>query len=586
MGRGRRESIRGARANAIELLARLRLDADIAREMWEHTDFRMLYDPHRQLFSIGYNLSEGTLDRSFYDLIASECRLASFLAVAKGDVPQEHWFRLGRSLTGTPDGRALVSWSASMFEYLMPLLVMRDWPGTLLAETYITVVRRQITYGRERGIPWGVSESAFNAKDPELTYQYQAFGVPGLGLKRGLSADVVVAPYASVLALPIDPQAVVENLTAFTAEGAEGRYGYYESLDYTPGRAPAGKTRAVVKAYFAHHQGMSFVALANALDDHRMQGRFHADPMVASAELLLQERVPRGVQLVSPHVEEVREVRSVRELPPPVTRSYPMADTPVPATHFLSNGRYSVMVTNSGGGYSRCEGLSVTRYREDITRDVWGTYFYVRDIDTGEVFSAPHNPCPAKPDEYRVTFAPDKAEYRRLDGELETYVEIAVSPEDDVEVRRLVFTNHGQESRTSRSRRTSRSPSPLKAPTKRTSRSRTCSSRPRSFPTRTRCCSLADQGVRTESGVWGLHLVACDQRRATWSYETDRAAFLGRLRGADNRRRSSEVASWDGSGRSSTPAAPYAARGGAGRGERAARRSRPASRTAATRPCG
>ena len=224
------------------MLARLRLNADISREIWEHTDFAMLYDPHRQLFSIGFNLSEGTLDRSFYDLIASECRLASFLAVAKGDVPQEHWFRLGRSLTKTADGRALVSWSASMFEYLMPLLVMRGWPGTLLDETYETVVRRQISYGRERGIPWGVSESAFNAKDADLTYQYQAFGVPGLGLKRGLSNDVVVAPYASVLALPIDPQAVGANLAAFTAEGARGAFGYYESLDYTPGRAPAGKT--------------------------------------------------------------------------------------------------------------------------------------------------------------------------------------------------------------------------------------------------------------------------------------------------------------------------------------------------------
>jgi len=525
--------IRGSRVEAIELLARLRLDADIAREMWEHTDFRMLYDPHRQLFSIGYNLAEGRLDPSYYDLIASECRLASFVAIAKGDIPQEHWFRLGRALTGTPDGRSLVSWSASMFEYLMPLLVMRDWPGTMLAETYGTVVRRQISYGRERGVPWGVSESAFNAKDPELTYQYQAFGVPGLGLKRGLSADVVVAPYASILALAVDPLAVAANLAAFTAEGAEGRYGFYESLDYTPGRAPAGKTRAVVKAYFAHHQGMSFIALANQLDSHRMQERFHADPMVASAELLLQERVPRGVQLVSPHVDEVREVRSVRELPPPVTRSYPTAQTPVPATHFLSNGRYSVMVTNGGGGYSRWEGTAVSRYREDVTRDVWGTFFYVRDTESGEVFSAPYNPHPSRPDEYHVTFAPDKAEYLRTDGELETHVEIAVSPEDDVEVRRLVFTNRGHEARrlevtsyfeialTSQgSDQAHKSFSNLFVETEALEATYAVlfSRRPRSS---------------TESRIWGLHLVACDQEPCDWSYETDRAAFLGRLQGAD-----------------------------------------------------
>ncbi len=525
--------IREARPRAVEMLARLRLNADISREIWEHTDFAMLYDPHRQLFSIGFNLSEGTLDRSFYDLIASECRLASFLAVAKGDVPQEHWFRLGRSLTKTADGRALVSWSASMFEYLMPLLVMRGWPGTLLDETYETVVRRQISYGRERGIPWGVSESAFNAKDADLTYQYQAFGVPGLGLKRGLSNDVVVAPYASVLALPIDPQAVGANLAAFTAEGGEGRFGYYEALDYTPGRAPAGKTRAVVKAYFAHHQGMSFVALANALDGHRMQARFHADPMVASAELLLQERVPRAVQLVSPHVDEVQEVRSARELPPPVTRSYPLADTPVPATHFLSNGRYSVMVTNGGGGYSRCEGLSVTRYREDVTRDVWGTFFYVRDVDTGEIFSAPHNPCPKRPDTFRATFAPDKAEYHRTDGELQTYVEVAVSPEDDVEIRRLILTNQGHETRhleitsyfeiafTSQGAdQAHKSFSNLFVETE-------------VLPDTNALLFTRRPRSSTEQRVWGLHLVACDQVPCGWSYETDRAAFLGRLRGAD-----------------------------------------------------
>jgi len=527
-------AIRHARMEAIELLARLRLDADIAREMWEHTDFRMLYDTHRQLFSIGYNLADGRLDPSYYDLLASECRLASFLAIAKGDVAQEHWFRLGRSLTRTPDGRALVSWSASMFEYLMPLLVMRGWPGTLLDETYSAVVRRQISYGRERGVPWGVSESAFNAKDASLTYQYQAFGVPGLGLKRGLSDDVVVAPYASVLALPIDPVAVVANLAAFSAEGGEGRYGYYESLDYTAGRAPAGKTRAVVKAYFAHHQGMSFVALGNALDGAKMQARFHADPMVSSAELLLQERLPRHVQLVSPHVEEVREVRSVRELPPVVARTYRTAETPVPATHFLSNGRYSVMVTNGGGGYSRCGGMSVTRYREDVTRDVWGTFFYLRDTDSGEVFSAPYNPHPSRPDDYRVTFAPDKAEFHRIDGKLETHLEVTVSPEDDAEVRRLTLTNRGLAPRTlevtsyfeialtpQSADQAHKSFSNLFVETEVLPEAQAVlfTRRPRS----------AEEGR-----VWGLHLVACEQMPCDWSFETDRAAFLGRLHGPDS----------------------------------------------------
>jgi len=554
-----------ANSSAVELHARLLLAADMAREMWEHTDFAMLYDEHRQLFSIGYNLGEGKLDGSYYDLLASECRLASFLAIAKGDVSQEHWFRLGRALTGTRSSRALVSWSGSMFEYLMPLLVMRDWHDTLLHETYETIVDDQIRYGATRGVPWGVSESAFNAKDAQLTYQYQAFGVPGLGLKRGLSDDVVVAPYASMLALPIAPDAVVANLAAFSAEGAEGRFGYYEALDYTAGRVPAGKRRAVVQAYFAHHQGMAFLALGNALLGAKMRARFHADPIVASAELLLQERVPRHVALTAPHAEEVEHLRSVRELPPPVTRSYATAETPVPATHFLSNGRYSVMVTNGGGGYSRCNGQAVTRYREDLTRDCWGTFFYLRDTETGAVFSAPHNPHPTRPDDYHVVFAPDKAEFRRTDGDLETHVEIAVSPEDDLEVRRVTLTNQGRSARelevtsyfeiamaAQASDQAHKSFSNLFVETEWLPETNALifSRRPRSG---------------SEGRVFGLHLMACESDtlngngsvsarngmssnggsagsggsadalpRCEVSFETDRAAFLGRLHGADD----------------------------------------------------
>ncbi|MDO8987902.1 MAG: glucoamylase family protein, partial [Coriobacteriia bacterium] len=297
-----RASIIAARPLASEMLGRLQLDASIAREMWEHTDFKMLFDEQRLLFSIGYNTAEGRLDGSYYDMLASECRLASFLAIAKGDVPQEHWFRLGRAITQTNGGQALLSWSASMFEYLMPLLVMRSWPTTLLDQTYTSVVKRQIQYGAERGVPWGVSESAFNAKDSGLVYQYQAFGVPGLGLKRGLSDEIVIAPYATVLALAVDPLEAIANLRVLVDAGARGRYGLFEALDFTPGRIPAGKSQAIVKAYFAHHQGMSLIALGNELTGRPMHDRFHRDPMVSSAELLLQERVPRHIQFATPNI--------------------------------------------------------------------------------------------------------------------------------------------------------------------------------------------------------------------------------------------------------------------------------------------
>ncbi len=529
------ESIRQSRPNSVELLARLRLTANMAREMWEHTDFRMLFDSQRLLFSIGYNTTEGHLDPSFYDMLASECRLASFLAIAKGDVPQEHWFRLGRSITQTSGGRALLSWSASMFEYLMPLLVMRTWPTTLLDQTYHSVVERQVQYGRERSVPWGVSESAFNAKDSELTYQYQAFGVPGLGLKRGLSDDIVVAPYASVLSLPIAPLEVLANLRVLAAQGVRGRYGFYEAVDYTPGRIPAGESRAIVKAYFAHHQGMSLLALGNELAGRTMRERFHRDPMVTTAELLLQERVPHTVQLAHPNVEEVRSVRSIRDLPPPVTRSYPLADTPVPATHFLSNGDYSVMITNGGGGYSRWRGLSVTRYREDVTRDSWGQFFYVRDVDTGAVWTAANNPVVNEPDDYHVTFSAEKAEFHRRDGDIETNTEIAVSPEDDAEVRRLTIVNHGRSARhievtsyfeiaivEQNADQAHKSFSNLFVETEAHSATNTVlfSRRPRS---------------EHESRPYGFHTLGCEDRDSCeWSFETDRVQFLGRLNQCDN----------------------------------------------------
>ncbi len=531
------DGIEAGRSACADLLGMLRLNMDMATSIWEHTDFSLLYDRGRELFSIGFNTEQGRLDDSYYDLLASECRLASYLAIAKGEVPQEHWFRLGRQFTRTAGGFALVSWSASMFEYLMPQLVMRTYPGTVLQGTNEAVVRRQIQYGAERQVPWGVSESAFAAKDVELTYQYQAFGVPGLGLKRGLSDDVVVAPYATLLALEVDRAAALANLRRLTAEGAEGPYGYYESLDYTPGRVPAGQRRAVVRTYMAHHQGMGFVSLGNELTGGAMRDRFHAEPIVETAELLLQERVPRHIKTAQPHVEEVEFVRSQRELPPAVTRSYPLADTPTPATHFLSNGRYSVMVTNAGGGYSRFADMAISRYREDITRDCWGQFCFIRDTDTGAVWSTMFQPTATPYDDYHCIMSADRAEFRRRDGDIETYTEMVVSPEDDIEVRRTAVTNHGLTWRTLEftsyfevalteqgADQAHRTFSNLFVETEAVPELQTLlfSRRPRSSD---------------EVRVWGLHTLACDEGHpGAVEWETDRERFLGRLRGIWNAR--------------------------------------------------
>ena len=432
-------------ADLIERVERLGVFADeLVREM----DFRFLFNDDRQLFSIGFSIVDGRLDSSYYDTLASEARLASFLAIATGQVSPEHWFKLGRSLTPTGRARALLSWSASMFEYLMPLLVMRTYPGTLLAETYEAVVDRQIQYGTQRGVPWGISESAYAAQDLDGNYQYRAFGVPGLGLKRGLADDLVVAPYASLLAAAVDPSAVASNLEKLRAAGLYGRYGFYEAIDYTADRLPKGQSDGVVLlTYMAHHQGMSLVALANALHGSPMQDRFHADPRVQAADLLLQERIPHLVPLRNPPIEKAEHIPLARRQPVISVRRYVTAHTLSPRSHLLSNGSYNVMVTNAGGGYSRRHDLALTRWREDITTDEWGAFCYVRDLDSGDVWSTTYHPTRREPDEYEVTFAPDRAVWRRFDDGIELRTEVVVSPEDDAELRRVSLTNHSGRAR-------------------------------------------------------------------------------------------------------------------------------------------
>jgi cyclic beta-1,2-glucan synthetase len=432
-------SARGARS----LRTRLASIGDQARRLAGAMDFGFLFDHERQLLSIGYRIGEGALDPTCYDLLASEARLASFVAIAKGDVPVRHWFRLGRALTPVDRGSALVSWSGSMFEYLMPSLVMRAPAGSLLDRTNRLVVRRQQKYGAELGVPWGVSESAYNARDLELTYQYSNFGVPGLGLKRGLGGDAVIAPYATALAAMVDPQGAVKNFARLAAAGGRGRFGWYEALDYTPTRIPENEPVAVVRAYMAHHQGMTVVAIADAIDGGVMRARFHAEPMIQATELLLQERTPRGVAVARPRAEELKSVTQVRELIPPAHRSFSSPHDSIPRAHLLSNGRYAVMVTGSGSGYSRWRDLAVTRWQEDVTCDASGAYVFLRDPQSGAVWSAGYQPSGAEPDSYEVEFSEDRVEIARRDGTIATTLEIGVSAEDDAEVRRVSVSNLG-----------------------------------------------------------------------------------------------------------------------------------------------
>jgi cyclic beta-1,2-glucan synthetase len=418
-----------------------------SRELAE-MDFGLMYDGARDLFAIGYNVSEQRLDAGFYDLLASEARLASFIVIAQGHFGQEHWFALSRILTSAGSSPALLSWSGSMFEYLMPLLVMPNYDNTLLDRTYRAVVRRQIEYGRQRGVPWGISESGHNTIDLHKNYQYRAFGVPGLGLKRGLAEDLVIAPYASALAFMVEPEAACRNLERLAADGQLGSCGFYEAVDYTPSRLPPGARSATVRQFMAHHEGMTLLSLAYVLLDKPMQRRFLADPMLRAADPLLQESVPKAVAPVFPHAGEARAERlpSAEETGGMCVFTDP--NTAVVEAHLLSNGSYHVAVTSAGGGYSRRRDLAVTRWREDATQDNYGSFCYVRDLDSGRLWSNAWQPTTTPADSYEAIFTQSRVEFRRTDDEMETYTQISVSPEDDIELRRITLRNRSDRPRT------------------------------------------------------------------------------------------------------------------------------------------
>jgi cyclic beta-1,2-glucan synthetase len=509
-------------------------------------DFRFLYDRDRRIFSIGYRLADaegpGRHDVSFYDLLASEARLASFIAIAKGDVPQEHWFRMGRALVGVAGTPTLVSWSGSMFEYLMPLLVMRTYPDTLLHRSCVSAVNAQIQYGRLQGVPWGISESAYNVMDRQGNYQYKAFGVPELGLKRGLSEDLVVAPYATALAAMLDPAVAAGNLRRLAREGGEGDYGFYEALDYTPRdedeESPSGRKAddarpVAVEAYFAHHQGMSIVALSNAVLNDLMVSRFHGEPRTQATELLLQERVPHFVPVTRPRPIEVTRVAPV--VTSVLPRRFRTPHTHYPHAAFLSNGRYVSIVTNAGGGASSCRGLSVTRRREDGTREPGGQYLYMRDVRSGAVWSATYQPIRREPDEYRTTFLADKVVIRQRLEDIDSLCEIAVSAEDDVEVRRLSLTNRSpymREIEVTSYVEVALAPQAedvahpafgklfLETECRPETASLLCGRRPRSAE---------------EPRAWAIHVLSMEGRaQSALEWETDRARFLGRGRGPED----------------------------------------------------
>ncbi len=410
-------------------------------------EYGFLYDPATHLLAIGYNVTERRLDASYYDLLASEARLTTFVGIAQGQLPQESWFALGRQLTIAGGKPILLSWSGSMFEYLMPLLVMPTFENTLLDQTYHSAVARQIEYGLQRSVPWGISESGYNAFDASLNYQYRAFGVPGLGFKRGLGDDLVIAPYASMMALMVAPEKACSNLQQMSTQGFAGEFGFYEAIDYTPSRLPRGQTNTVIRSFMAHHQGMGFLSLAYLLLDRPLQKRFESDPLFQATMSLLHERVPKASATYS-NTTELADIRTVSTTQEMQMRVLQRPDSRTPEVQLLSNGRYHVMISSAGGSYSRWNDLSVTRWREDCTRDNWGTFCYVRDLEDGRYWSTAFQPTLMEPQNYEVIFSEGRAEFRRSDNNFNMHTEIVVSPEDDIELRRTHIINSSRQSRT------------------------------------------------------------------------------------------------------------------------------------------
>jgi cyclic beta-1,2-glucan synthetase len=511
-----------------ELTDRLHAISRMSRTLFDEMEFGFLFDPVRKLFSIGYRVTDNCLDASYYDLLASEARLTSFIAIAKGDVPAAHWFRLGRTMIPVDKGAALVSWSGSMFEYLMPSLVMYTPRGSLIGQTCRLIIQRQIDYGQEHKVPWGISESAYNARDFEFTYQYSNFGIPGLGLKRGLGQELVIAPYATALAAMYEPAAAVKNFRRIEAAGGRGRYGFYEALDFTVARLPEDTELVVVRAYMAHHQGMALVALVNILQRGAMRRRFHSEPLVQAAELLLQERTPRELAFTEPRADQT-ETGIVKEAVQPVIRRYTTPHLTLPATQLLSNGRYAVMVTSSGSGYSRWRDLAITRWRADAIRDSYGSFLFLRDTRSGKVWSATYQPTAVEPDRYEVVFSEDRARITRQDGYITSVLEIILSSEDDAEIRRLSLTNNGPRRREIEI--TSYAEMVLAPAAADLAHPAFSNLFVETEYLAEFSALLVTRRPRaaTEARLWAAHVMALEgQARTAVEFETDRARFLGR----------------------------------------------------------
>lgn len=413
---------------------------------FEHMEFGFLFDRQREVFYLGYQVGSGRMDQNHYDLLASEARTASLVAIAKNEVPRSHWLHLGRPFTLVGAHPTLISWNGSMFEYLMPNLFTKLYKNTLLEKTAQGVVESQMNYAREKNVPWGISESSYYRFDSAENYQYQGFGVPELGRKRGLAKDLVITPYASLMAVDIRPHAVVQNIEALRKAGLQGVFGFYESVDYTKSRLPVGRDKAVIKSYMAHHQGMILVSLANFLNSTSMPDRIHSDPRLQSTELLLQEQIPMKEPVEAAESPET----ALRESETEGISITPWQVDPqgnILTTHTLSNGDLQFLMTHSGSGYIKWRDIALTRWRQDAALDNWGVWFFLQDEDSGAFWSVGSQPIQSHAQEYRVIFAAHMTELRRVQNDIRVNLQSTVPPHDDILLQKITLTNQSDQVR-------------------------------------------------------------------------------------------------------------------------------------------
>ncbi|WP_416197599.1 MAG: Cellobiose phosphorylase [Sporanaerobacter sp.] len=431
--------------NVSDLISKTENLIDKVDKFIEETEFAPLYDEKKNLFSIGYNVEDKKMLDSYYDLLASEARITSYIAICRGEVPKKHWFKLGRSLIVKNGYISLASWTGTMFEYLMPSLIMKDYKNTLLNETYNTAIKIQREYCKKKKIPWGISESGFFAFDVNLNYQYKAFGVPQLGFKRGLREDLVISPYSSMLALNFAPQYVSLNINNLLRENMNGEYGLYEAIDYTSKRLPQNMNKAIVKSYMTHHQGMIFLAINNFLNNNILIDRFHRNPQIKIGEILLQEKIPTNI-IVAKEKENTMDMEyrmTKKEMQ--VVRSYGKKHLGELECHILSSGNYSLLITNRGSGYSKKDNIFLNRWRRDLYTRQYGTFIYIKDLTHDKYWSAAYEPTRIEPDEYNVKFSNDKVTFYRRDGFIETKMDTVLFSEDDGEIRKIKLTNNSDE---------------------------------------------------------------------------------------------------------------------------------------------